>query len=434
MVRLIAATVLSILLLLPHAALLAAAEVEAQIPFKFTATGLTPGKSYAFTFRLYEASTGGEPVWYETKSYAVPANLVLTHQLGKVRLFALGAGGDSPVPVDFSRQLWVEVRVGAKVIGKGRVKLSAVPYALWSAETGALPRGDECGIGEVLFRAPAGWECGAIRPFVNGIGICVGADCLLSCALGWDNCDLLPANGCETALASDANNCSSCGNACPSALNASPACTAGNCGFTCNTGYSNCDGGAENGCEVNLTNSTDNCGGCGNLCPSPFNATGYCSGGMCQLACTSPWANCDLNPVNGCEADLSTSVDHCGSCLTLCPTGANASRTCLAGVCSFTCNAGYGNCNNNAADGCEVSLASNALNCGRCGNVCPARANASSTCVASQCSFTCATGYGNCDGNATNGCEVTLASDIKNCGMCGRVCGVGQSCVSGACY
>jgi hypothetical protein len=36
------------------------------------------------------------------------------------------------------------------------------------------------------------------------------------------------------------------------------------------------------------------------------------------------------------------------------------------------CNPGFADCNNSAADGCEVSLSSDAKNCSKCGMVCPA--------------------------------------------------------------
>lgn len=421
--RLIAGASFSILLVLGGATSLAAAEAEAQIPFTFKAAGLVSGTKYTFTFRLFESSTGGTAVWFEPKAYVVPPSLTLTHRLGSVRSFALGAGGDVPVPVDFSHQLWVEVRAGSRLVGTGRTKLSAAPYALWSAETGALPGAAECATGEVLFRTPEGWECGALRPFQNGIGICTGADCLLSCALGWDNCDLLQANGCETALASDANNCNACGTVCPPAENAAPVCAAGNCGFACSPGYGNCDGAVSNGCEANLTSSTDNCGGCGLLCPSPLNATGFCSGGGCQIACTPSWANCDVNAMNGCETNTSTDVNHCGGCQIVCPALANASRGCVAAMCTLTsCNAGFGNCNDIATDGCEVNLSTTATNCGACGNVCPARANASSTCTAGACGFACNVGFGNCNNIATDGCETNLSNTVAHCGGCNTVC------------
>jgi hypothetical protein len=45
----------------------------------------------------------------------------------------------------------------------------------------------------------------------------------------------------------------------------------------------------------------------------------------------------------------------------------------------------------------------------------------------------CLAGFGNCDGNDANGCEVVLDSDSHNCGACGHACAVNQSCSGGVC-
>jgi len=50
-------------------------------------------------------------------------------------------------------------------------------------------------------------------------------------------------------------------------------------------------------------------------------------------------------------------------------------------------------------------------------------------CVVSSCD----PGFGNCDGAPANGCEVALATDPLNCGMCGRACAAGEACVGGTC-
>jgi hypothetical protein len=126
-----------------------------------------------------------------------------------------------------------------------------------------------------------------------------------------------------------------------------------------------------------------------------------------------------------------TDVNNCGACGTVCPARANARATCASGTCGITCQTGFGNCNGNNADGCEVDTNTNTSNCGACGTVCPARANAATTCQAGTCGFTCNTGFANCDGNAGNGCEVNLQTDASNCGTCGNRCS--GSCNAGSC-
>jgi hypothetical protein len=57
---------------------------------------------------------------------------------------------------------------------------------------------------------------------------------------------------------------------------------------------------------------------------------------------------------------------------------------------------------------------------------------ANGTCQISACDA----GFGDCDGDPTNGCETDLRSDAANCGRCGFVCGAtpGQICVNGFCH
>ena len=54
-------------------------------------------------------------------------------------------------------------------------------------------------------------------------------------------------------------------------------------------------------------------------------------------------------------------------------------------------------------------------------------------CMAGTCDFTCASGTADCDGEGSNGCESTLATDERHCGRCGQSCGVAGECVAGTC-
>lgn len=50
------------------------------------------------------------------------------------------------------------------------------------------------------------------------------------------------------------------------------------------------------------------------------------------------------------------------------------------------------------------------------------------------CTFeACVSGWENCNGDATDGCEVDVTSDPGNCGNCGSVCASGGPCGGGVC-
>jgi hypothetical protein len=71
----------------------------------------------------------------------------------------------------------------------------------------------------------------------------------------------------------------------------------------------------------------------------------------------------------------------------------------------------------------------------RClGAVCPIPANAAPGCVAGACGIgACNDGWADCDGNASNGCETSVAADAGNCGACANACPAGDACQGGAC-
>lgn len=134
----------------------------------------------------------------------------------------------------------------------------------------------------------------------------------------------------------------------------------------------------------------------------------------------------------GCEASLDA-IATCGTCAIACASGPHSTATCSTQMCGLTCDVGFADCDKQAGTGCEVDTLTDGANCGACGKACPAVANAAATCTnGTTCGFACLAGWSDCDGNPANGCEVDIAYDIKNCGVCGNVCGAGP-CISSEC-
>ncbi len=278
--------------------------------------------------------------------------------------------------------------------------------------------------------------CGRVCPApANAAAACATGRCSFTCNAGFGDCDGNPANGCETSVLTSPTSCGRCGNACALA-HATPGCDAGRCVISrCDAGFADCDGNPANGCEVDTRTSASNCGACGRAC-SLAHATAACAGGACAIAsCASGFADCDRNPADGCEVDTRTSTAHCGGCGMAC-SAAGGAPTCAGGACSITCAAGRGDCNMSAADGCEVDTSTSPAHCGACGRAC-SLANATAGCAAGACTVAmCNAGYGNCDGNPANGCEVNVTTSVTHCGACGRACSLPNAtaaCSSGAC-
>jgi len=295
---------------------------------------------------------------------------------------------------------------------------------------------DNCGACGHACPTATGWEAYS----------CIGAACVVNCATGANaklDCDGLADNGCETSGSSN-ENCGACGNKCPDPANpciyyidtremkcgcpvgkqwctsrclskdADDHCGACNnkcnpngdggtlppnryygckneqCGaLKCKTGFDNCDGLEDNGCETSLTTNTD-CGACGNACPTGQacrvdpDKTVRCMCPPGQTFCGTGHQLAGLD--EGACVDVATNQDHCGACFASClatDNGDNSAAVCKHGTCVSECHAGLADCNNSALDGCEVNLNSDPRNCGSCGSACDAVAG--QACVGGRC-------------------------------------------------
>ncbi|MDH5672087.1 MAG: hypothetical protein OEZ06_08055 [Myxococcales bacterium] len=264
--------------------------------------------------------------------------------------------------------------------------------------------------------------CGNRCQFVNAIAACVSGQCEASaCVALYDNCDGA-SDDCETAV-NTLSNCGACGLSCTSAdvPNATPSCERGFCGVAACVGdFGDCNQSAGDGCEQSL-NTTDHCGGCNVLCDLPGSIDDDCSSGTCAAgSCEIGYEDCNGDPTDGCES--LDSSQHCGACGATCDvTLSNVSAaSCNAGVCQISCADGFGDCDGDPSTGCEAAL-NTVGRCGSCDVAC-SYDNAVAACDAGVCVLQrCSSGFDNCDGDDTDGCETSLNADIT-CGSCGNDC------------
>jgi len=169
------------------------------------------------------------------------------------------------------------------------------------------------------------------------------------------------------------------------------------------------------GCNQCLFGS--NCLGCFTTDPVCLSGETNCG---CPPACTNECTS------SQCSGDL---VRTCGnfdsdSCLELgSPTSCGSSAFCFNGACS-SCSSGFANCNNQQL-GCEINLNTNSNNCGTCGNVCP-----SGQCSAGSCVPVCGGLNQDCCGGQFGTCGSGLFCDVD--GACSQQCSVSQTCI-GSC-
>ncbi len=202
----------------------------------------------------------------------------------------------------------------------------------------------------------------------------------------------------------------------------------------CPAGFTTCDN-SRFPCDVDLLRDRNNCGECGHACPNKTPTETYeCIEGRCVLQCKSSrprYLDCDGFDENGCETRAGSN-DNCNACGDKCldPAKPCVLRNAQADEFGCGCEGSSIYCSGQCVDPKRDDR-----NCGTCGNVCsrsgdggPLPANAYYGCVDGQCGRPkCNDGYGDCDGDPSNGCEAAL--DTKdNCAVCGNTCGAGQEC------
>ncbi|MCH8839041.1 MAG: hypothetical protein IIA60_14815 [Candidatus Marinimicrobia bacterium] len=113
--------------------------LPAQIPGTLAYQGMLsdslgapkPDGSYAFTFRLYDAATGGAALWTETKDLDVDQGLFYAHLGDKIAF---------PAALHFDMPYWLGIQVGTAPELAPRIPLASVGYSFRSlrADTAAF--------------------------------------------------------------------------------------------------------------------------------------------------------------------------------------------------------------------------------------------------------------------------------------------------------
>ena len=149
------------------------------------------------------------------------------------------------------------------------------------------------------------------------------------------------------------------------------------------------------GCVVCTPGEVQTDDGC-NQCTCDGSGQWVCEDVCPELVCDPGYADCDGDRANGCETNVQDDVMNCGACGNYCAM-VGAISACVAGVCTLdTCDAGYGDCNGDPDDGCEVPVGD-----GECANRCEPPADSPAP-VPSEGSCQCPEGMGCVIGSVEN--------------------------------
>lgn len=208
---------------------------------------------------------------------------------------------------------------------------------------------------------------------------------------------------------------------CPSA-HGTMGCLARKCAVAaCDVGYADCNADPADGCETDLSRATS-CGACNAVCANP---APLCAPAGATFQCTN---GCGPGAPLACGADCVdplTSTRNCGGCNVKCPDVTNGTSQCMAGACGFTCKNGFHAC------GGRCATKTDATACGPDCVACPVPPNGRATCVQDACSFTCNGGFNKCADRCVPPNDPTACG--ATCAVCPTPPNAVAACNAGAC-
>lgn len=184
--------------------------------------------------------------------------------------------------------------------------------------------------------------------------------------------------------------------------------------------------GDEKACNGTCVKLDDPDYGCGMGC-SPCGIPGavsVCDAGACvMVGCAAGFGNCNLDTTDGCEVNLDADPSSCGACGNVCVIN-HGTAGCAGGACTVgSCSAGFDDCDGVPENGCEARTNVDPKNCGTCGTQCTPTPGAQAVCNAGTCGEkACLAFRGDCNNNSQDACETNLVTDDNHCGFCGNEC------------
>jgi hypothetical protein len=170
-------------------------------------------------------------------------------------------------------------------------------------------------------------------------------------------------------------------------------------------------------------------------CETVDNGSMTCTANHCVFGgCDAGYADCNNDLSDGCETSVLDDPDNCNACSHVCSLENVSIDQCSGGQCTVgACATGYSDCNGQSSDGCEIDIATDPSNCGGCAKVCNSNNITSPTCSGGACNGSCNAGFDDCNhSKLIDGCETALNTN-SNCGVCGNVCGGATNCIGGVC-